>query len=58
MSRRFQKPVPEHLRDSIEVGVPVVWNAYFLAIAIAVVLGLVGGSLWIAWRLLIAPWLG
>ena len=58
MPRRFQKPVPEHLREPSDVEVPGLWNAYFLAIGIAVVLGLVGGSLWIAWRLLIAPWLG
>jgi len=56
MPRRFQKPVPDHLHET-EIHVPGLWNAYLLAIGIAVVVGLVGGSAWIAWRLLIAPWL-
>ena len=56
MPRRFQKPVPEHLHEP-EIHVPGLWNAYLLAIGIAVVVGLAGGSVWIAWRLLIAPWL-
>ncbi len=55
MPRRFQKPAPEHLQEP-EIHVPGLWNAYLLAIGIAVLIGLVGGSLWIAWRLLIAPW--
>ena len=55
MPRRFQKSVPEHLHEP-EVDVPGLWNAYVLAIAIAVVIGLVGGALWIAWRLVFAPW--
>jgi hypothetical protein len=56
MPHRFQKPMPEHLREPLDVNVPGLWHAYFLAIAIAIGLGVVGGSLWIAWRLLIAPW--
>jgi len=56
MPRRFQKPVPDHLHET-EIHVPGLWNAYLLAIGIAVVVGLVGGSVWIAWRLLIVPWL-
>ena len=57
MPHRFQKPIPEHLRDPVDVHVPGLWRAYFLAIAVAICLGLVGGTLWIVWRLVIAPWL-
>ncbi len=54
MPRRFQTPVPDHLREPHEVNVPGLWNVYILGMGIAIFLGLVGGSLWIAWRLLVA----
>ena len=54
MPRRFQTPIPDHLREPHEVNVPGLWNVYILGIGIAILLGLVGGSLWIAWRLVAA----
>lgn len=56
MPRRIQKPVPEHLQDHIEVDVPGLWNVYLLGLGIALLIGFVGGGLYIAWRLLVAPW--
>ena len=54
MPRRFQTPIPDHLRERHEVNVPGLWNVYILGIGIAIFLGLVGGGLWIVWRLLLA----
>ena len=54
MPRRFQTPIPDHLREPHEVDVPGLWNVYIMAFGIAILLGLVGGSLWIVWRLLAA----
>ena len=54
MPRRFQTPIPDHLREPHEVNVPGLWNVYILGIGIAIFLGLVGGGLWIVWRLLVA----
>lgn len=54
MPPRFQRHVPEHLREPHEVEVPGTWNVYLIAIGIVILLGLVGGSLRIAWRLLAA----
>ena len=51
MPRRF-KNVPDHLREPHEIEVPGLWNAYVLAIGIVILLGLVSGAVWIAWRLL------
>ncbi len=53
MPRRFQTPIPDHLREPPEVNVPGLWNVYILGIGIAIFLGLVGGGLWIVWRLLV-----
>ena len=54
MPGRFQTPIPDHLREPHEVNVPGLWNVYILGIAVAIFLGLVGGGLWIVWRLLVA----
>jgi len=54
MPRRFQTPVPDHLREPHEVNVPGLWNVYLMAIGIVILLGLISGSMWIAWRLLAA----
>jgi len=54
MPRRFQTPIPDHLREPYEVNVPGLWNVYILGIGIAMFLGLAGGGLWIVWRLLVA----
>ena len=54
MPSRFQKPIPDDLREPHEVNVPGLWNVYILGIGIAIFLGLVGGGLWIVWRLLVA----
>ena len=53
MPRRFSN-VPDHLREPHEVEIHGFWNIYFVAISIVILLGLVGGTLWIAWRLLSA----
>ena len=47
MPRRFEHPFrePDLMRWS---DVP---NFYWLAMGVAILLGLVGGSLWIAWKL-------
>ena len=52
MPRRFQTPIPDHLREPHEVNVPGLWNVYILGIAMF--LGLASGGLLIAWRLLVA----
>jgi hypothetical protein len=55
MSRRFQRPVPEHLQwphpldHARETGV---LRLYWIAIGVTILLGLVTGSLWIGWELL------
>ena len=51
---RFQRHVPDHLREPHEVEVRGVWNVYVVAIGIVILLGLLSGSVWIAWRLLAA----
>ena len=53
MPRRFSN-VPDHLREPHEVEVQGFWNVYVIAIGIVILLGLVSGSVWIAWRLLTA----
>jgi hypothetical protein len=53
MPRRLSN-LPDHLREPHEVEVQGFWNVYVLAIGIAILLGLLGGSLWIAWRLVSA----
>lgn len=57
MPRRFERPIPEHLRGPSPVDHARdtgVLRLYLIAMGIAIVLGLVGGSIWIVWRLLIA----
>ena len=49
---RFQRHVPDHLREPHEIEVRGVWNVYVIAIGIVILLGLLSGSGWIAWRLL------
>ena len=44
MPRRFHRPIPDDLREPHEVDVPGLWNVYIVAIGIAILLGLVGGS--------------
>ena len=39
MPRRFQTPVPDHLREPHEVNVPGLWNVYILGIGIASYVG-------------------
>lgn len=58
MPSRFQKAIPDHLREPHEVNVPGLWNVYILGVGIAILLGLVGGLLWIAWRLFAVRFLG
>ena len=53
MPRRFSN-VPDHLREPHEVEVQGFWKIYFVAIGIVILLGLVTGTLYIAWRLLSA----
>jgi hypothetical protein len=53
MPRRFSN-VPDHLREPHEVEIQRFWPIYFVAIGIVILLGLVSGTLWIAWRLLSA----
>ena len=52
MPRRFSN-VPDDLREPHEVEIHGFWNIYFIAIGIVILFGLVSGTLWIAWRLLI-----
>jgi hypothetical protein len=51
MLRRFSI-VPDELREPHEVEIQGFWNIYFVAIGIVILLGLVTGTLYIAWRLL------
>ena len=53
MPRRFSN-VPDHLREPHEVDIRGFWNVYVVAIGIVILLGLTGGTLYIAWRLLSA----
>ena len=53
MPRRFSN-IPRHRRAPHEVEIQGFWNIYFVAIGIVILLGLVSGTLWIAWRLLSA----
>jgi hypothetical protein len=53
MSRRFSN-VPDELREPHEVEIQGFWNIYFVAIGIVILLGLVTGTLYIAWQLLSA----
>ena len=58
MPCRFLKAIPDHLREPHEANVPGLWNVYILGIGIAILMGLVGGILWMAWRLLAVRFLG
>jgi len=51
MPPRFQPPVPEHLREPHEVEVPGLWNLYVIAIGIAILIGLITGTVWIVWQI-------
>ena len=53
MPRRFSN-VPDELREPHEVEIHGFWNIYVVAIGIVILLGLVSGTLYIAWRLLSA----
>jgi hypothetical protein len=53
MPRRFTD-IPDHLREPHEIEVRGFWNVYFIAIGVVILLGLVTGSISIAWRLLSA----
>ena len=53
MPRRFTD-IPDHLREPHEIEVHGFWNVYFVAIGVVILLGLLSGCLWIAWRLLSA----
>jgi hypothetical protein len=49
MGRRFSKP--EHLREPDRVGWSDLPAAYWKAVGITVLLGIVSGLIWIGWRL-------
>ena len=51
MPRRLSN-VPDHLREPHEVEIQGFWNIYFVAIGVVILLGLVSGTLYIAWQLL------
>ena len=53
MPRRFTD-IPDHLREPHELEVRGFWNVYFIAMGLVILLGLVPGAIWIAWRLLSA----
>lgn len=53
MPRRFAN-IPRHRRPPHEVEIEGFWNVYVVAIGIVILLGLTGGTLYIAWRLLSA----
>jgi hypothetical protein len=53
MPRRFSN-VPDHLREPHEVEARGFWNIYLVAIGIVILIGLVGGTVWIGWQLLSA----
>ena len=53
MPRRFSN-IPDYLREPPEVEIHGFWNIYLPAIGVVIFLGLVSGTLWIAWRLLSA----
>jgi hypothetical protein len=60
MSKRFQRSVPEHLREPHPIEharETVVLRLYLIAMGVAILLGLVGGSMWIGWQLLRRAWL-
>lgn len=50
MPRRFSK-LPEHDREPREMGWSDLPALYWKAVLVAIVLGVVGGLLWMAWRL-------
>lgn len=49
MSRRLPD-VPDHLREPHEVEVAGFWRLYVIAIGVVILVGLVTGSGWLAWR--------
>ena len=55
MPSRFQKPIPDDLREPHEVNVPGLWNVYIIGIGIAILMGLAGRKPVDCWRLLCCP---
>ena len=53
MPPRFSN-LPQHRRVPHEVEIRGFWNIYVVAIGIVILLGLVTGTLYIAWQLLSA----
>jgi hypothetical protein len=53
MPRRLTD-VPDYQREPNEIEVKGFWRVYFIAIGVVILLGLLTGSAWIAWRLLSA----
>ena len=53
MPPRFSN-LPNQRRAPHEIEIRGLWNIYVIAIGIAILLGLVTGTLYIAWRLLSA----
>jgi hypothetical protein len=51
MPRRFSH-LPDHLREPHEIEWQGFWRFYLIAMGIVLLLGLLTGSAWIAWRLL------
>jgi hypothetical protein len=50
MPRRFPS-LPDHLREPHEVEWRGFWRGYAIVLLVAIVLGLVTGTAWIAWNL-------
>ena len=50
MPPRFSN-LPHQRRAPHEIEIRGLWNIYVVAIGIVILLGLVSGTLWIAWRL-------
>jgi len=50
MPRQFHS-LPDHLREPHEIEVRGVWNLYVIGIGVVLIVGFVGGSLWMAWRM-------
>ena len=53
MAHHFQH-VPDDRREPHEIEVPGLWNAYFLAVLVVILTGLISGTVYIVWRLIAA----
>ena len=51
MSRHFPS-TPNELREPHEVEVPGLMRFYLIAIGVTILIGLITGSIWIAWNLI------